>query len=109
MENGDFPPTKILPCLSHTGEALTDKTQKGRERPWRMNKQILELLVEVTVSLKEEKRAERMRYCASWLLFLECIENTSHPKQLKTAQFCKDRLCPACQWRRSLKVFSFVL
>ena len=109
MENSDFPPTKILPRLSRTGELLSDKTTGGRERPWRMNKQISELLVEVTMYLKEEKRAERMRYCASWLLFLECIENASHPKQLKSAQFCRDRLCPACQWRRSLKEFAVAL
>ena len=109
MENGDFPPTEILACLSRTGEALTDKTLKGQERPWRMNKQILELLVEVTEYLNEEKRADRMRDCASWLLFLECSQDVSHPKHLKSAHFCKDRLCPACQWRRSLKEFTVAL
>lgn len=39
--------------------------------------------------------------CGSWLEFTVGPDT----KKLSHAYFCKDRLCPMCNWRRSLKVF----
>jgi len=47
--------------------------------------------------LGQLKRAKRMHDCGNYLEF----EN----KNLIRANFCRERLCPMCQWRRSLKVF----
>lgn len=46
----------------------------------------------------------RVRECATYLefrLYLESLE-----RRLHSANFCKDRLCGICSWRRSLKTFS---
>ena len=49
------------------------------------------------------KYAERTPLCLSWLEFLECIANPEHPRKLSSAHFCKIRMCPCCQKRRSFK------
>ena len=47
-------------------------------------------------------RSERMFECGSTLQF--AVSNTGE-RRLYKANFCRDRLCPACQKRRSLVVF----
>lgn len=42
-------------------------------------------------------KSERVRDCGTFLQF------KGH--QLHNANFCKDRLCPMCTWRKSLKIF----
>lgn len=46
------------------------------------------------------KKAERMQQCADTLLFKKSAEKL----KLFQAYFCKVRLCPMCNWRRSLKI-----
>lgn len=57
-------------------------------------------------------RAERVAQCGSFLEFAHELdvlsgEFSEHGK-LHTANFCRDRLCPMCTWRRSLKIFGQV-
>ena len=47
-------------------------------------------------------RSERMFDCGSMLTF---VHNDAGERRLIRANFCKDRMCPACQKRRSLVVF----
>lgn len=49
-------------------------------------------------------RSQRVFNCGSYLEFKVSPEG----HKLHHANFCKDRLCPMCQWRRSMKVFSQV-
>lgn len=49
-------------------------------------------------------RANRMCHCGDWLTF----ELTEEKHKLVGANFCRDRLCPMCNWRRSLKIFGQV-
>ena len=49
----------------------------------------------------DERKAERLRTCASWLSYKKTVDGL----KLDRANFCRVRLCPICQWRRSLKVF----
>ena len=49
------------------------------------------------------KKANRVWWCGSALAFLKNLETGE--KKLYSADFCKERLCPMCQWRKSLKVF----
>lgn len=51
-----------------------------------------------------EKRAFRVAECGSFLEFH--VYNDSW--KLAKSNFCKDRLCPMCNWRRSFKIFSQV-
>lgn len=50
------------------------------------------------------ERMKRVYDCGSYLEF----RVTSEKSKLQRANFCKDRLCPMCNWRRSLKIFSQV-
>lgn len=43
------------------------------------------------------RKSERVRDCGSFLQF--------KGQQLTNANFCKDRLCPMCTWRKSLKIY----
>lgn len=49
-------------------------------------------------------RSARVNDCGSFLEY----HVTAQEKKLHTANFCKDRLCPMCNWRRSLKIFGQV-
>ena len=49
-------------------------------------------------------KADRVENCGSILEF----HVTEQEKKLHTANFCRDRFCPMCNWRRSLKVFGQV-
>ena len=49
-------------------------------------------------------RAQRVRDCGSFLEFIATLD----ARYLHRANFCKDKLCPLCNWRRSLKMFAQV-
>lgn len=51
------------------------------------------------------RRSDRVAGCGDFLEFLLPIESESKAK-LHRASFCRDRLCPMCQWRKSMKMFS---
>ena len=73
------------------------------DRTFHMVKQQNEILATAFADLGWEKYAERCPHCLSWLEFLECIANPEHPRKLSSAHFCKIRICPCCQKRRSFK------
>lgn len=58
-------------------------------------------LADVYDAIDMRLRSERVRSCGS---FLEWYVQSGASKLVK-ADFCKDRLCPMCNWRRSLKIF----
>lgn len=51
-----------------------------------------------------EGRRGRVLSCGNYLEFATHKENGD--RHLIGADFCRDRLCPMCNWRRSLRVFS---
>lgn len=91
--------------------ALSDKTAQGKERPWRKHRQEAELLTMYYEQLAMDDpdgaarwlaRAERVARCACWTEFQQLPEGGG--LRLHDASFCRVRLCPMCQWRRSLKL-----
>lgn len=52
-------------------------------------------------------RSWRMMVCANDLVFAEVVDTETGElrRKLQEANFCRDRLCPMCQWRKSLVVF----
>ena len=83
-------------------EILIDKSATGKTRPWAVHKASAVKIAEAYTSVDYEK-AERMFSCADYLAF--------HKKEgggmaLHDARFCRVRLCPICQWRRSLKTYA---
>lgn len=96
--------------VTGTGEILQDFSSSGKERPWKIHKQENLRLVEIYKLAKHERlisdsRLFDLEHCGDTLLF---VKNAEGKKKLKQANFCRARLCPMCQWRRSLKMFGQV-
>lgn len=80
---------------------MSDINSRGKERPWATYKELNQYLA-VAYDEINCKKAERLRNCAEWLEF----KMEDNRMRLHKANFCRVRLCPVCQWRRSLKTFA---
>lgn len=61
--------------------------------------------------LQQGKKAKRVYDCGTLLEFAHQIDSNGQVAEygkLHKANFCKDRLCPMCSWRRSYKIFGQV-
>ena len=92
-----------------TGEILSDPRKNGKERPWKMHKvnslKLHELYKKALVldnDLISESRMKSLEECGDNLFF---SVNDKNKKRLKSANFCRIRTCPMCNWRKSLKLF----
>lgn len=94
--------TRITNQISSHNRLLEVGYSKN-DRSFHMQKQQNEILSLAFTDLGLEKYAERSALCLNWLEFLECILDPTHPRTLSVAHFCKIRLCPCCQKRRSFK------
>jgi plasmid rolling circle replication initiator protein Rep len=83
-----------------TTKILVDKTKTGKQRDWQGKKRRSQLTAEHFDKAGLERKAERMNECADTLVF----KSTPEGLKLYQAWFCKVRLCPMCNWRRSLKI-----
>lgn len=98
-----------------------EKELKGRFEP-KKNQSVL--LAKSYKRLHWGRRASRVSDCGSWLEFLErsspeqgncpdasearpdgSLVGSSSKYKLYRANFCRERLCPMCAWRRSYKIF----
>ena len=117
MSNNIIAPNIDMNNLSvekNTGEVLKDinpRTQKQNkwEQYKKSNQFIGKLLQEHLDNhsniVLSEKRIGDINQCADTLIFLEDNEGN---RKLDQSFFCKFRLCPVCNWRRSLKMFAQV-
>lgn len=88
-----------LPVVYDTGELLNDKSTNWRDF------KLKSTAVSKAFPINDKywlKRSEIMLGCGSTLQF---AVSKSGEKRLVSAMFCRDRMCPACQKRRSLVVF----
>jgi plasmid rolling circle replication initiator protein Rep len=90
----------IEPLDKATTKILEDKTKSGKERDWKGKKRRSLLTAEHFRLAGLHSKAERMSDCANQLVF----KHTGEALKLYQAWFCKVRLCPMCNWRRSLKI-----
>lgn len=103
---------KEIPIAEPTGEKLADYSVTGKKRKWDLHKQnnlkLVELYkqaIKISPNVISPKRLQDLADCASQLEYLQDAEGN---KKLYKTYFCRVRLCPMCQWRRSLKLFSQV-
>ena len=75
----------------------------GKPRPWRGKKVGTVKLSKALYELGQNKKANRVWWCGAELEFRENPETGK--KRLTGAQFCRERLCVMCSWRRSYKMF----
>lgn len=69
----------------------------------------LELLSASYDRLGYENKAERTASCGTYLAFRKSMQqDVSEDWRLHNANFCRDRLCPLCNYRRTLKIFGQV-
>lgn len=82
---------------------LKDLSSTGKEIDWNGYKRS-SLLISGCLMHHEDtyKRGVRMKYCGTHLTFGETVNDRL---KLLEADFCRDRLCPMCTWRRSQKLF----
>lgn len=100
--------------LQEKDNFLHDLTSTGRERPWD-DKKKKGLIVSDTYNyidmidprdLYYKGKRDKIYQCGNWLKFMK--DPNSNDKRLTGANFCRQRLCPMCTWRRSLKIFGQV-
>lgn len=85
--------------------SLEQFTGNPKDRRWRVHKADADLVADLYQQIREfEKRAGRMFMCAGFLVFekVRHIETGDARLRLRRANFCKNRYCPVCQWRRAL-------
>ena len=91
-----------------TGEILSDPKENGEERPWKKYKKLAEILYRIfLLALKldptciADTALFRLAKCSGWLLF----RRYANKLKLQSADFCRHRLCPICNWRKAMKLF----
>lgn len=83
------------------GEILVDKNSRGKDRNWRGRKVLSLRLADIFKELQyKDSLVERVATCGDTLRF---IRNQDGSLKLYQAYFCKSKLCPMCNWRRSMK------
>lgn len=82
-------------------QVLLDKNKKGKDRNWRGRKILSLKLADIFEDLGYKKSlVERVQTCGDVLRF---IRREDGSLKLYQAYFCKNKLCPMCNWRRSMK------
>lgn len=90
-------------CQVDLSAPLIDTSSTGHILPWSQHRAESDLLA-MLYDLADAAKARRLRNCAPRLLY----QQTDTGRKLHTAWFCRVRLCPVCQWRRSLKLYGQV-
>lgn len=85
-----------------TSQPLADTTNRGKTQPWRQHRDQAQLLASTYHMMGDDDRARRVDNCAPRLVF---TADGDGRKTLENAWFCRVRVCPVCQWRRSLKIY----
>ena len=117
--------TIVAPNFNYNSTTSSEKCQcidKELEKKWKPKKQASEPLVMCYYRLGYEEKAKRVTDCGTFLEFaryggmqegagglpLGGVPCTGDSFKLYRANFCRDRLCPMCSWRRSYKIFGQV-
>lgn len=67
-----------------------------------------EILAKSFYRIGEDRRAERVSNCGSYLAFAHDVDFNGEialKGRLHNANFCRERLCPMCIYRRTLKIY----
>jgi len=86
-----------------TFQTLLEDKRGDKKIDWRGKKRKSLLVADSFKRIGLDKKAERVRFCGSVLAFH--VNPETGEKRLHDAQFCRERLCPMCQWRKSIKLF----
>ena len=91
----------IMEIIQNQEEVLLDKNKNGKDRNWRGRKILSLKLADIFKELHyKDSLIERVQTCGDVLRF---VKNQDGSLKLYQAYFCKNKLCPMCNWRRSMK------
>lgn len=93
----------VLHSHDSTNQTVLQDQRNGKEEPWRPKKVRSLQLADSLHRLGDHKKANRVWWCSSTLAF--AVAKDTGEKRLHDANFCRERLCPMCAWRKSKKVF----
>jgi plasmid rolling circle replication initiator protein Rep len=82
------------------------EAKKDHFAKWQDHKKRSQVVAAKLEAIGLEKRSTRMKYCATHLEFNECADCGT--VTVTNAQLCRDRLCPTCAWRLSLKRYAMM-
>lgn len=95
--------------ICNTGEILVDRRANGKDRPWAVYRTLAIALYKIYgIALDRDpfcisqSAYTALSRCSSWLLFRSYAGGV---KKLERAEFCRNRLCPTCNWRKSMKLY----
>lgn len=111
-------------CNTKLEKCQEDKLYNELTEKFTPKRQSAELLAQSYERIGYENKAQRVSECGTWLEFKKAVNAVSRPLSAKpvaaeavgtadgwklhNANFCRDRLCPMCSWRRSYKIFGQV-
>lgn len=104
LEHGEANPNDLSIISIPHYNSVAAKLQDEVDTKFVPKKKDALLLADVYDRLGLDGRMARVADCGSFLEY----HVTPEAKMLHSANFCKDRLCPMCNWRRSLKIFGQV-
>lgn len=107
-DNTDQFSYQVSEASSETFEELNEKWTPKKEASQILATKLYDLSHKSGYSLLR-RRADKIDQCGSFLQFRYPIDNAgnvSDQGKLFFANFCKDRLCPICNWRRSMKIYA---
>lgn len=84
---------------------LENYSTDQKDRKWDFHKSASQVISHYYQTSQEfEKRGHRVESCAEILRFkfIDDLSTGESLLKLRSAQFCRVRLCPVCQWRRSM-------
>ena len=92
-------------CVSKTTYSLTDISPN--DKPWDKQKTFniaISRIFQSNSKHSHKERGEKTNDCSGFLHFAETVNEDTGEVSLKLhdARFCRIRLCPICEWRKSL-------
>lgn len=73
-------------------------------KKWTEHKQRSKRVAAKMEKIGKKERAERMANCAEYIEYTHCPECDEY--HIRKTQLCRDRFCPICAWRLSLKRYA---
>ncbi len=83
---------------------LQDIKSNGKEINWKSKKLNSSVVADTFTRVISYSKGAKINDCGSLLWFRYFLSDKPIPMELAYASFCKNRMCPMCAWRRSLKV-----
>lgn len=87
--------------------SIPHSRKKVKRRDWTEYKKYSLTVADLLQDAGFPKRAKRVRECATMIKGAKCPE--CGRSEITSANFCRDRLCPTCAWRLSMKRYAEML